>query len=69
MAQIKDPYGEVLDDVICKNSGIIIGKQNIPLVQEGDAMYHIAHFSSPDEAAEQVETMQDELMENYRVGN
>ncbi|MGO3408020.1 succinylglutamate desuccinylase/aspartoacylase family protein [Marinomonas sp.] len=69
LAQIKDPYGEVLDDVVCKNAGIIIGKQNIPLVQEGDAMYHIAHFSSPDEVAEHVETMQDELMENYRDPN
>ncbi|REG81349.1 succinylglutamate desuccinylase/aspartoacylase family protein [Marinomonas pollencensis] len=66
LAQIKDPYGEVLDDVVCNNGGIIIGKQNIPLVQEGDAMYHIAHFSSPSKVAEYVGNMQDELMENER---
>ncbi|SBS33086.1 Succinylglutamate desuccinylase / Aspartoacylase family protein [Marinomonas spartinae] len=67
LAQIKDPYGEVLDEVVCKKGGIIIGKQNIPLVQEGDAMYHIAHFSSPDEVAEYVENMQDELMDGDQV--
>ncbi len=64
LAEIKDPYGDILDKVLCKNGGIIIGKQNIPLVQEGDAMYHIAHYSAPNEVAENVETMQDELMDN-----
>ncbi|MGO2232764.1 succinylglutamate desuccinylase [Marinomonas sp. UCMA 3892] len=64
LAEIKDPYGDILDKVLCKNGGIIIGKQNIPLVQEGDAMYHIAHFSSPDEVAGHVESMQDELMDS-----
>ncbi|MGR0278327.1 succinylglutamate desuccinylase/aspartoacylase family protein [Marinomonas dokdonensis] len=67
LAEIKSPYGDVLDQVLCKNGGIIIGKQNIPLVQEGDAMYHIAHFTSPDEVAGHVESMQDELMDSDRI--
>ena len=69
LAQIKDPYGDVLDEVVCRSGGIIIGKQNIPLVQEGDAMYHIAHFTSPDEVADDVESMQDELMESYQTSD
>lgn len=64
LAEIKDPYGDILDRVLCKNGGIIIGKQNIPLVQEGEAMYHIAHYSSADVVASYMETMQDELMDN-----
>lgn len=64
LAEIKDPYGDILDRVLCKNGGIIIGKQNIPLVQEGEAMYHIAHYSSADVVAGYMETMQDELMDN-----
>ncbi|NLQ16835.1 succinylglutamate desuccinylase/aspartoacylase family protein [Marinomonas sp. M1K-6] len=64
LAEIKDPYGDILDQVLCKNGGIIIGKQNIPLVQEGEAMYHIAHFLAPDEVAGYVESMQDELMDS-----
>lgn len=63
LAEIKDPYGDILDKVLCKNGGIIIGKQNIPLVQEGEAMYHIAHYSSADVVAGYMETMQDELMD------
>ena len=63
LAEIKDPYGNILDKVINKTAGIIIGKQNIPLVQEGEAMYHIAHFSAPDEVAEHLEQMHDDLMD------
>jgi len=33
-------------------------------VQEGEAMYHIAHYSSADVVAGYMETMQDELMDN-----
>jgi len=40
---------------------VVIGKQNIPLTQEGDAMYHIAYFSKPDSVAEHVELLQDKL--------
>ncbi|MCL6416866.1 succinylglutamate desuccinylase/aspartoacylase family protein [Aestuariirhabdus sp. Z084] len=62
LAIIKDPYGEVLNSVVTKYEGIIIGKQNIPLVQEGEALYHIAYFKKPDGVMESLETMQDYLI-------
>lgn len=61
LAIIKDPYGEVRNHVVSHSAGIIIGKQSIPLVQEGEAMYHIAYFHKPAEVAEHVEMMNDEL--------
>ncbi|SHF78378.1 hypothetical protein SAMN04487965_2692 [Microbulbifer donghaiensis] len=67
LATIADPYGHELDRVICNADGIIIGKQNIPLVQEGEAMYHIAYFHEPHEVAENLELLQDSLLpdENF----
>ncbi|SEA23202.1 succinylglutamate desuccinylase/aspartoacylase family protein [Microbulbifer marinus] len=67
LATIADPYGHQLDRVICNADGIIIGKQNIPLVQEGEAMYHIAYFHEPQEVAENLELLQDSLLpdENF----
>ncbi|MFT6906859.1 MAG: putative deacylase [Oleiphilaceae bacterium] len=62
LAIIKDPFGKELDVVNCHAEGIIIGKQNIPLVQEGEAMYHVAYFSNPDDVAENIEMMQDQLI-------
>lgn len=63
LAKIGSPFGEVFETVRAARSGIIIGKQNIPLVQEGDAMFHIAYFSEQDEEiVENIEIMQDTLL-------
>lgn len=63
LAKIGDPFGAVFESVKATRSGIIIGKQNIPLVQEGDAMFHIAYFAEQDqEIADNIEIMQDTLM-------
>lgn len=61
LAAIKDPFGVLLDTVKANAKGIVIGKQNIPLAQEGEAMYHIAYFSKPGEVVENIEMMQDTL--------
>lgn len=63
LAEIGSPYGDILGTVTASRSGILIGKQNIPLVQEGEAMFHIAYFKENDEEiAEQIETVQDLLL-------
>ncbi|WKD50010.1 succinylglutamate desuccinylase/aspartoacylase family protein [Microbulbifer spongiae] len=67
LATIADPFGNALDRVCCNGVGIIIGQQNIPLVQEGEAMYHIAYFREPQEVVENLELLQDSLLpdENF----
>ncbi|WP_444929345.1 succinylglutamate desuccinylase/aspartoacylase family protein [Microbulbifer sp. SSSA002] len=62
LATIADPYGQELDQVFCNADGIIIGRQNIPLVQEGEAIYHIAYFREPEGVAENLELLQDTLL-------
>jgi hypothetical protein len=42
-------------------AGVVIGKVNLPLVNEGEALYHIARFGKPDAAAELVEQFQYEI--------
>lgn len=42
-------------------TGIIIGKTNLPLVNEGDAIYHIASFEDSTEVAQEVETFQQDF--------
>lgn len=67
LATIADLYGNELDQVLADADGIIIGKQNIPLVQEGEAMYHVAYFQEPNEVLENLELLQDSLLpeENF----
>lgn len=63
LAEIGSPYGEILTEVLANKSGVIIGKQNIPLVQEGEAMYHIAYFKEDDEEiAEHIGSVEEELV-------
>lgn len=61
LATIADPYGNELARVISPAEGIVVGKQNIPLTQEGEAMYHIAYFTKPNSVAEHLELHQDNM--------
>ncbi len=63
LAEIGSPYGKIIDVVQAPRSGILIGMQNIPLVQEGEAMFHVAYFSeADDEIAEHIEITQEQLL-------
>jgi hypothetical protein len=62
LATIADPFGDVLDHILCPLEGVVIGKQNIPLTQEGEAIYHVAYFRKPDSVAEHMELVQGDLL-------
>lgn len=62
LAVISNPFGELLGTIDSPATGVVIGKQNIPLAQEGEAIYHIAYFKKPDQVAEHVELLQDNLV-------
>ncbi len=58
---IADVFRHDEEPVMAPFSGIIIGRTNLPLVTEGEAIYHIARFGRADEAAETVERFQSAL--------
>ncbi|RDV24085.1 succinylglutamate desuccinylase [Alteromonas aestuariivivens] len=62
LATITDSFGTFLANIVSPAEGVVIGKQNIPLTQEGEAIYHIAYFKQPDTVAEHVELLQDNLV-------
>ena len=62
LAEICSPTGTFVNSVYSPRGGVIIGKQNIPLVQEGDAMFHIATFETPLDVAEHIEQLQDSIL-------
>jgi len=53
-----DPVDTLETPVISPCNGLIIGRSEIPLVHEGEAIYHIAQFEDNREVAEQVEMFQ-----------
>jgi len=55
---ISDPtdiFSDTEYPIHAQRAGIIIGKTNLPLVNEGDALYHIAYFEDSTEVAQEVE--------------
>lgn len=57
---VADPFGEREEEIQSPVPGIVIGRNNLPLVHEGEALYHIAIFSEPKVAAESIEAFQEE---------
>lgn len=57
---VADPFGEQEFEVTSNYSGIVIGRTNLPLVNEGDALYHIARFGDIEEVEAKVDEFQEE---------
>jgi len=57
---VADPFGETEANVRALYSGIVIGRTNLPLVNEGDALYHIARFEDIEEIEAKVDEFQEE---------
>jgi uncharacterized protein len=55
---VSDPFGEVEEEILSPVDGIIIGRINLPLVNEGEALFHIAKFKSSERVADKVEKFQ-----------
>jgi len=55
LAIISDPIGHEEMPVIAPFDGIVIGRTNLPLAHEGDALFHLASFESIPDAADAVE--------------
>ncbi len=58
---VADPFGEQEQQAVAPFEGIVIGKTNLPLVNEGEALFHIARVKRPDSAEEQIEEFQQVL--------
>jgi hypothetical protein len=58
---VSDPYGEHEFEIRAPFSGIVIGQLHLPLVNEGDALFHVARFHRSDIAAGRIEDYHETL--------
>ena len=61
LAVISDPFGEQESELKARFDGIIVGRSNIPLVNEGDAVFHVARVPKPGSLEAYVEHYHEEL--------
>ncbi len=62
IATVGDPFGDINITISAPVSGVVIGRLNLPLANEGDGIIHIARFSQPDGIAESVEAFQEDMV-------
>ena len=68
LGYISDPFGEREMAVEATLSGIVVGRANLPLVHEGEALFHIARFEKVSEVARQVDAFHARMNEEELTG-
>ena len=63
LAAISDPFGQSKTEVKARYSGIIVGRAVMPIVHEGDALFHVAAVKSGDIAEAAVDDLATQLEE------
>ncbi len=61
LAAVSDPFGEREREVVATVDGIVVGRAVMPIVNEGDALFHIARTPSNKIAEDTVEILRSDL--------
>ncbi|MBT6402944.1 MAG: succinylglutamate desuccinylase/aspartoacylase family protein [Rhodospirillaceae bacterium] len=59
---ISDPFGETETEVCSGLSGLIIGRTNLPVVNQGDALFHIASVRAPNKLDETLDALEENIV-------
>ena len=64
LAIVADPFGRDEQTIISRYDGVVIGRTNLPLVNEGDALFHIGYMD--DDESRTPGTREELLVESDR---
>jgi predicted deacylase len=54
MGAVANAFGDVEDEIVADTTGIVIGRANLPVIYEGDALFHVAETPRAEAAAEDI---------------
>ncbi len=57
---VSDPFGEQDVEIAASDAGLVIGRTNLPIVNEGDALFHIAALTAAG-AEDRIESLSAQL--------
>lgn len=63
LGRISSPFNSNEIDIVAPCAGILVGRNNLPLVNEGEALFHIARFEEVKEVAAQMEEFANTIIE------
>ncbi len=61
---VSDPFGEVETEVVAEAPGLLVGRTNLPVVNEGDGLFHVASIRRRSDPAGTIETLAGQLGED-----
>ena len=61
MAAVSDPFGETEAELVAPFAGVVVGRAVLPVVNEGDAVFHLARVARPEAAGAALEDIADHL--------
>lgn len=64
IGKVSDPLGQTSEDIFARRSGVIIGRTNLPVVNGGDALFHVACVDSLGDAEEAMSAVEQEVENN-----
>jgi len=64
MAVVADPFGDYEREIIAPFNGIVVGRAVMPIINEGDAVFHLARVKSVQVAEVAVENLNDQLTDD-----
>lgn len=59
---VSDPFGEVESEIFALSDGLIIGRTNLPVVNEGDGLIHIAELRKSEDPEATVDKLNSQLL-------
>ena len=62
IGEIADPLGENGASVVANDTGIIIGRTNLPIANRGDALFHIARIKDAEESEARIGKIESSLV-------
>jgi predicted deacylase len=58
---ISDPFGEVETEIRGRGAGLVIGRSNLPVVNQGDALFHVAELRHVEQVESRLEQHEEQL--------
>jgi uncharacterized protein len=68
LGRISSPFSSEEMEILSPCAGILVGRDNLPLVNEGEALFHIARFEEVKEVAQQVQAFAADILEGVTLG-
>ena len=60
LAVVADPFGENEAAILSPDDGLVIGRTNLPVVHEGEALFHIARYTGKQAVARMLDAFEPE---------